>query len=63
MGNGESPYERALDDERRAAARSNPYDSARSGTWDKKKSNRMSILFIIIVIIAVGGIVAWGLSY
>ena len=63
MGNGESPYERAVDDERRAAARSNPYDSARSGTWDKKKSNRMCILFSIIVIIAVGGLVALALSY
>ncbi len=63
MGSGESPYERAIDDERRAAARPNPYDSARSGTWDKKKSNMMCILFTIIVIIAVGGLVIWGLSY
>jgi len=55
MSNG---YDQAIEDERRAAARPNPYDSG-SGTWSKKKSNTACILFgIILILIVVGFVVA-----
>ena len=52
MSNG---YDQAIEDERRAAARPNPYDSG-SGTWGKKKSNVFCILFSIILILIVVGL-------
>ena len=62
MDYGERASEQARNDERRAAARQNSYGSGSRGLMDKKKSTRMCVGFIIIVIIAIIALVILGTS-